>query len=456
MAPSRSPECSPIRSHHRYVLPTSASYAHRWAHSTASEGDVLAADTTSAVLTRLEVLEHLRHHAAVPTDGPVRVGLEQEWHTYRLSDPGRHLLPEEVLDAATASGPLPSGSRVTVEPGGQVELATPPIEPWWGALDALRTDGAVVRQRLAEAGIAALAAGMDPFRPPARTLSRPRYDAMEAYFDKWGPSGRRMMASTASIQINIDSGPPEVAARRWALAHRVGPALAAAFACSPSRIYRSARLATWDEIDPTRTRPALRTGALGDDWGSYVLGARLMLLHDDEHSCRAVTTAMTFEDWIDDGIDGRFPTLDDLAYHCTTLFPPVRPRGWLELRWLDSLPAGLAEIASAAVSVLLIDLEAGQIAEAACASVATDWAQAASQGPRDPALAQAAAVSLRAAADALARSDAPPHYAEGVADAAERWPARFQCPADDLERRLRRGDKVAQLADPTTEVLRWR
>ena len=112
--------------------------------------------------------------------------------------------------------------------------------------------------------------------------------------------------------------------------------------------------------------------------------------------------------------------------------------------------------ACAAVSVLLIDAEAGERAGDACATVATEWSQAARQGPRDPALAQAGAASLRAAADALARTDAPGHYAEAVADAAERWPARFQCPADDLERRLRRGDKVAQLAEPTTEVLRWR
>ena len=53
---------------------------------------------------------------------------------------------------------------------------------------------------------------------------------------------------------------------------------------------------------------------------------------------------------IDEGIAGRWPMLEDLEYHCTTLFPPVRPRGWLEVRWLDCLPAGIAEVASAAVT----------------------------------------------------------------------------------------------------------
>jgi glutamate--cysteine ligase len=411
--------------------------------------------TTAAGLSRRDVLEHLWHHDAAPADGPVRVGLEQEWHTYRQAEPTRHLGPDEVLDAATTGGPLPGGSTVTVEPGGQVELATPPVDPWWEAMEVLRADGAIVRQRLGAAGILTVGAGLDPFRAPTRTLSLPRYDAMETYFDGWGPAGRRMMASCASIQVNIDLGDQATSDRRWHLAHALGPALAAAFACSPTRLHRSGRLATWDEIDPTRTKPAFRNGEVAGDWGAYVLGARLMLLHDDDR-CLPVAVPMTFGDWVEDGIGGHHPTLDDLVYHCTTLFPPVRPRGWLELRWLDSLPAGLAEIAAAAVSVLLIDVEAGDRAAEACEGVATEWSEAALHGPRDPSLAKAGAVSLRAASDALRRSDAPAHLAEGVADAAERWPARFRCPADDLEARLRRGDKIAELAEPTTVVRRWR
>lgn len=418
-------------------------------------GDLPAevSDTTAtdAALSAEGVRLYVQRQADVVGGGPLRVGIEQEWHTYRLSDPGRHLEMDEVIESATTGGSLPHGSRITVEPGGQVELATLPFDPWWGALEALRLDGAVMRQRLSAAHIVTVAAGLDPFRMPSRTLRHPRYVAMEEYFDNGGPAGRRMMASSASIQINIDLGPPHVANQRWTLAHRLGPALAAAFACSPSRVFRSARMANWDEIDPTRTRPALRTGDVVTDWTSYALGARLMLLHDGPDRCAAVTTPMTFADWIDRGIDGRYPTAEDLAFHCTTLFPPVRARGWLEVRWLDSLPVGVAGTAVAAVSVLLLDEEAGQQASDACASVADDWADAARQGPRDPALAQAGAACLRIAAGALGRTDAPAHYRHAVAEAAERWPARWRCPADDLEKRLRLGDKAAQLAEPLEE-----
>jgi glutamate--cysteine ligase len=408
----------------------------------------------AAPLSRRDVLEHLAAHDCAPSDGAPKLGLEQEWHTYDLAEPDRHLQPDEVLGAATDGGPLPSRSAITVEPGGQIELSTPPADPWWEALDHLRTDGAVLRRRLADAGFATLGAGLDPFREPARTLTRPRYDAMQAYFDEWGPEGRRMMSSCASIQVNVDSGDEVTLARRWDLAHRIGPAMAATFACSPGPLHRSERLATWNAMDPTRTKPVLASGRLAEDWADYVLEARLMLLHDDDDRCEPVAVPITFGEWVDQGIAGRRATMADLEYHCTTLFPPVRPRGWLEVRWLDCLPAGVAEVASAAVAALLIDDDAAGEALDACAGVdgRASWATTASLGTQDPALAAAGGWLLTVAARALDRSDAPGRWAEAVGAAAERWPAKGRSPADDLEERLAAGATVLDMADPPLEV----
>ncbi|HEX4868630.1 MAG TPA: glutamate-cysteine ligase family protein [Acidimicrobiales bacterium] len=410
------------------------------------------------MLDRRAVIDHLREHACAPSpERPPRVGVEQEWHTFCVGDVERHVHPAEILSAASEPGRLPCGSTVTVEPGGQVELATTATDPWWACLDAVRVDGAVLRQRLSEAGIAAVPAGVDPFRPPARTLTHPRYDAMQAYFDSHGPEGRRMMSSCASIQVNVDSGDAITMAHRWDLAHRIGPALGSAFACSPDPLHRSERLANWNAMDRTRTRPVLVTGDIGADWATYVLAARVMLVRDGDGTCRPLAHSMTFGEWVDDGLDGVRPTLDDLEYHCTTLFPPVRPRGWLELRWLDALPAGVAELAIAAVAVLLIDEEAGQAAGEACTpvSAAAMWDTAAEVGPRHPGLAAAGAASLRFAAEALDRSEAPGHWAEAVAEAADRWPAKGRCPADELEDRLAAGLGPEALADPAEEVLPW-
>ena len=48
---------------------------------------------------------------------------------------------------------------------------------------------------------------------------------------------------------------------------------------------------------------------------------------------------LTFAAWIDGARPATAgPTTDDLDYHLSTLFPPVRPRGYLEVRYLDAQP----------------------------------------------------------------------------------------------------------------------
>ncbi|KOG85757.1 glutamate--cysteine ligase, partial [Streptomyces varsoviensis] len=51
----------------------------------------------------------------------------------------------------------------------------------------------------------------------------------------------------------------------------------------------------------------------------------------------------------------RPPTADDLAYHLTTLFPPVRPRGHLELRMIDAQPGDDGWLVPLAVTAALFD-----------------------------------------------------------------------------------------------------
>jgi glutamate--cysteine ligase len=53
------------------------------------------------------------------------------------------------------------------------------------------------------------------------------------------------------------------------------------------------------------------------------------------------------------------PDAADPAYHLSTLFPPVRPRGgYLEVRYLDAQPPGRVGEAIATVATLLYDQQA--------------------------------------------------------------------------------------------------
>ena len=118
-----------------------------------------------------------------------------------------------------------------------------------------------------------------------------------------------------------------------------------------------------------------------------------------------------FADWADGRVllGGRRPTTADLDYHLTTLFPPVRPRGWLEIRYLDALPDALWPALVFMLTTLLDDPRAAELAAAAVAPVATAWDTAARVGLRDHHLHQAAGTCVTLVAEL-----APPELAESM------------------------------------------
>ena len=97
-------------------------------------------------------------------------------------------------------------------------------------------------------------------------------------------------------------------------------------------------------------------------------------------------------------LGGRRPTAADLDYHLTTLFPPVRPRGFLEIRYLDSLPDSLWPAVVFLLATLLDDPAAASMAAEAVEPVATAWNVAARVGLADARLRTAATRCLDAVA----------------------------------------------------------
>ncbi|WP_241256000.1 ergothioneine biosynthesis glutamate--cysteine ligase EgtA [Candidatus Protofrankia californiensis] len=411
---------------------------------------------------------HRYAHLTCLTDQPAGdVGIETEWFVVDVACPSRPVPPSRTMavlvgnppqqaprDASpdTSPGPveelvLPGGTRITFEPGGQLELSAPPL-PLPDALARTATDLAAVRSVLTGAGLALVGMGTDPLRPPRRQLHAPRYAAMEQYFrTNGGRAGEAMMCSTASVQVNLDAGTPAQWTRRFDLAHALGPVLVAMFAASPvldgtATGWCSTRQALWADIDPTRTRP-VATPHQPDPataWADYLLAARVMLVRVPGGDFRLAGGGSTFADWVaGDGPVARPPTVADLRYHSTTVFPPVRPRGWLELRYLDAAPAGNWPVVVAVTTALLDDPQAADTAADACAPVAGRWVTAAALGLRDSALRQAARRCADAARDALGRLGAGSGLLAAVNAYIETYVEPGRCPADDLADRLPAG-----------------
>jgi glutamate--cysteine ligase len=409
-----------------------------------------ADETEDPLLSALDPVEAARRHIV---DGALHdspgglVGLELEFHLVDLHHPARRPTWAEVQALAARLPPMPSGSSVTVEPGGQLELSTPPRADVAAAVAALRADRAVLRDALAAAGFGAAPIGADPARPVERINPSGRYVAMERHFAALGCAapGKAMMSATAALQVNIDAGPAAGWTGRLEHIRRLAPMLVAASASSPylggtSSGWHSMRQQAWHGIDHSRSDPVPGTEPT-EAWASYALNAPVMLVRDGERAT-AVTERVPFRAWLRGAAPlGRRPSLVDLDYHLTTLFPPIRPRGYIEIRCLDALPdRWWPALAGLTITLIEDELAADRAAEL-CEPLRDSWTDAARAGTTDPAISTA----VRGCADVAARRCVPELRTEieSFAELVERG----RTPGDDLRERADADGPLAVLEE---------
>jgi len=373
------------------------------------------------------------------TGPPRRIGVELEWTVHYRDHPARPLDP---ADLATALGdhaprtlrptsphdPLPQGGLVTVEPGGQVEISTPPTESLTTLHRAASADVVALTRRLDRAGLLLGRTGCDPYRPPRQILRNRRYTAMAAAFARQGQAGADMMCGTAGLQVCLDTGSERQLSLRWSAAHLLGPPLLALFANSPSRAGRrtgwvSSRMATWLTLDPVRTAaPADPTANMRPsdpvaDWTRRVLDTPPLFV--DEPTGWRLPGPATFGEWILTGTP-RPPTYADLDLHLSTMFPPVRPRGYLELRYLDAQPDGEWIVPAAVLAALFARDETLRTATSTVMDAADRWLPAARDGLADPVVASAAHSLAELACERLTDTGLPDETTSTVVRALRR------------------------------------
>ncbi|MER7463264.1 ergothioneine biosynthesis glutamate--cysteine ligase EgtA [Streptomyces sp. NPDC097981] len=404
--------------------------------------------------------EDLVHGICFKTGPPRTLGAELEWLVLDAERPGDVLPPDRLTAAHDAARALRLQSRLSTEPGGQLELSSAPAPSLSGCVDGLQADLTAVRTALRSQGLVLHGTGRDPRRHMRRLLSNPRYDAMETHFDRTGPAGRAMMCSSASVQVCVDAGYQEPGplgyGRRWRLAHLLGAVFVAAFANSPAHEgpyagWRCARQGIWSDLDARRALAPPLDAEPRAGWTRHALDTEVMCVRSHDGGPWAVPRGLTFRDWLRaDGAgstDGppalRPPTAEDLEYHLTTLFPPVRPRGHLEFRMIDAQPGDDGWLVPVAVvHALFDDPQAAESAYRAAKALADAhgsrpaprnplWQSAARHGLADPELRKAAAACFRAATEALPRLGASRHVQDVVGAFVERFTLRGRCPADD-------------------------
>ncbi len=348
--------------------------------------------------------------------GPPRlVGVELEWTVHDARDPCTPLELRRLtaalgahapitIDPDSPNLPLAHGSLVTVEPGGQVEISAPPRTSLADLISNVTADATALGDLLAERGLVLGRSGLDQDRDVRRLLDTPRYAAMACAFSTYGSDGLAWMCASAGLQVCLDAGQPDRVADRWAALHALGPVLSALFANSGQRRGDSAdwvsgRMRTMFGADPVRNRPSAVTADPATWWAKHALDSRVMCVRGQQRNWTP-PVPMTFAEWIDGAVESR-PTEDDLDYHLSTLFPPVRPRGYLEVRYLDAQNGADWVVPSVVLAALMAEESTVDAVLAATEAAAGRWLHAARYGLADARIAAAATAVVAVTEGAL-------------------------------------------------------
>lgn len=232
--------------------------------------------------------------------------------------------------------------EISMEPGGQIEVASPPGERLADIDAVLAAATAVIERRLRDTPFELACFGHAPVTPVERIgiLPRERYRIMDARMPTRGPLSRNMMRATAGFQLTYDVRDREDAGNRLALLYRFSPVLLAISANSRTIAGRDSGFASfrhhvWWQTDRDRSGVpdgCMRPETAIDGYIRYAKRAHVLFFSRDGSVVEAPDMPLI------NLVERGEITEADVDLHLTSLFPFVRLRNYIEVRCFDSLP----------------------------------------------------------------------------------------------------------------------
>jgi glutamate--cysteine ligase len=240
-------------------------------------------------------------------------------------------------------------ASITLEPGGQLELSGEVCD----SVHCAQAEFARHIDEIVSVGeeleIAFLGLGMQPVSrvEQIEMVPKKRYGIMRPYMDRVGTLGARMMAQTATVQVNMDFSSEADAMMKMRVGMGIAPLLNAMLANSPLcdgdlNGFVSYRGHIWTDTDADRCGflPfVFEEGGGFERYADYALDVPMYFIVRDGEWYDM--TSMTFRRFLDGGFRGHRATMTDWDAHLTTLFPETRMKRYIELRSVDSQPPEL-------------------------------------------------------------------------------------------------------------------
>lgn len=258
---------------------------------------------------------------------------------------------EKVLEDGHPIALTRGDSQITIEPGGQFELAAPPLARDQDLVALLDEHSASLAEAGEELGLTWLSTGLRPFgrRDDIPWMPKQRYGVMRQYMPTVGTRGLDMMLRTATVQTNLDFSDEADAAAKMRVLMSTSSIITALWANSSIvdgevTGFQSARAWIWRDTDGARSGLlpfVFSSDALFTNYTEWALDVPMYFVHRGGY--RPVT-GLTFRQFMQEGWQGTRATSADWALHLSTLFPDVRMKKYLEVRGADcgSMPMNAA------------------------------------------------------------------------------------------------------------------
>jgi len=277
--------------------------------------------------------------------------------TKNTDDPLVKVFEKEILLSLRSL----SGSKITIEPGGQIELSDAPRSSLLDAYRSLKTYLKLLTNAISKFDGKLFFQGVQPIHSLGSIpfFPKDRYRTMFPHMLKTGSLGQWMMKASSGIQVSIDYNSIEDLERKFIFLNRLSPFLTALFANSPlikgfASGYLSYRSHIWANTDNSRT--GIREIFLSDNFriDDYINWAlKITPYHLFRDGTEIKTTNWTFQELL----EGKNPeltiTMNDWEEHLGMLFPDIRIKNILEVRVIDSLNPKYAIAVPALIGTLL-------------------------------------------------------------------------------------------------------
>ncbi|MAI85134.1 MAG: glutamate--cysteine ligase [Rickettsiales bacterium] len=241
-----------------------------------------------------------------------------------------------------------SGSSISLEPGGQIELSGAPLSNIFDTCSEVNTHQFELNSVSKMFGVNYMGMGFNPKWALEHfpTIPKKRYEIMKNYMKKTGEHGLDMMFRTCTIQVNFDYESEIDMIKKYRVCLAIQPAVIALYANSPFlegklSSHLSYRSWIWTKTDKNRCGIlpfVFDDGFSFEMYVDYLLDVPMYFLKRNNDYIDY--TGKSFRKILElhNSNDGESLTIDDWIDHATTVFPEVRLKKILEVRGADGGP----------------------------------------------------------------------------------------------------------------------